>query len=193
VPKIRVTSAVIKCRNWSPTAGRNRQQGKVAQPADHGSQRVDTADGDVQPLVSGRGQRERPEQPERTETDVDDVVVRIDQEDPEKLVIGHLGDLGGTGEEETDNAADDVDGAEKQREVLLERPAAASEPDTESFLGRSKRHVCPLPLTSTPLDVDHSTVGAKVGVAPRPQVSGTPSAATVDGSSADRRITLSEA
>ena len=90
VPKIRVTSAVIKCRNWSPTG----PGGKVAQPADHGSQRVDTADGDVQTLIAGRGQRERSEQPEHTETDVNDVVVRVDQEDPEKLVIGHIGDLG---------------------------------------------------------------------------------------------------
>src|SRR5262249_21162023 len=104
----------------------DRQQVEIPQETDHGGQRVDTTDCDVQSLVADRSQRERPQEPECAKPDVHDVVVWVDEKEPEKLVIRHLGEVAEARDEEPDNPAHDVDSTKNHREVLLGCPIPSS-------------------------------------------------------------------
>jgi hypothetical protein len=73
----------------------------------------------VNPLIAGPGKRERSQQRQQSSDDVDGVVEAIRLEDPENVMVRHLGVVGEASQNEPDDPQDYHDEAEKLTLTLL--------------------------------------------------------------------------
>ncbi len=127
--------------------GRDGEQTPVAQESQHGEQQQYAGERDVQPLVAGGCQRECSQQPHQPSEDVHGVVEAVRLEEPENVMIRHLGVVGEPSLDKSNDSQHDRHDTDKQGVLLVSRPRSripVSNP--KFFFWRQSRHFSPLPF-----------------------------------------------